>query len=574
MARSEAGWQVPTPHPHSLSPLRGEGGPRRAGVSALWRKGGSWLVVFQLAVAAVLEEAVGLFEGAVEEGGFGGFGGRSRACRWRGDFFGFGDEGGALGFEGLGAGGGEGAVEIFFAVDPSLLADGGGVERGAGPEGEVGVFAGFEGADVLVDAELFGGVEGDEFEGFDFRGVAVFHGFGGVEVEAAGEVGGVGVEGDDDAAVAHEAAVVGDGVIDLEFEGPPVGEGGAARAVTGDFVGDFVAFEDVLEAGDFDVERFHRAEERDDFVLPVGVAVNPALAEEDFAEGFEFEVAADGRAAVFFLAVEGFEILARGGETVVHEGGDAHAGLREARGVFGSPVGLLHVFAEGEFYAGGGFGEFHLLGRGTEAEFDDGVLAADGIGGAVEEVGCGDAAGELLVNVFGLGVDDVGDADHGGGGERAFVDVAEDHAVAVGVDDAGGDVEVAAVEFEEVFAGGIAGLEDGVGAEADDAAVDGEEVGVLDFAGGAAGPEGGVFDEDGARGGEGAAVGLRGFGDAFFVEVAEFLGWGGFGFVGLLSSSGGSVGFCGAGFGSVGLGRFGGGDGNRGGGGGVGFASG
>ena len=106
---------------------------------------------------------MGLFEGAVEEGGFGGFGGGRSAAGWRRDFFGFGDEGGALGFEGLGAGGGEGTVEIFFAVDPRLLADGGGVEGRAGPEDEVGVFAGFERADVLVDAELFRRVEGDEF---------------------------------------------------------------------------------------------------------------------------------------------------------------------------------------------------------------------------------------------------------------------------------------------------------------------------------------------------------------------------------------------------------------------------
>ena len=143
--------------------------------------------------------------------------------------------------------------------------------------------------------------------------------------------------------------------------------------------------------------------------------------------------------------------------------------------------------------------------------------------------------------------------------------------MAVGVDDAGADVEAAAVEFEEVLAGRVAGLADGVGAEADDAAVDGEEVGVFEFSRGAAGPEGGVFDEDGARGGEGAAVGFGGFGDAFFLEVAEFLGGRGFGLVGFEWTGGGGVGFGGIVFGRVGFGLFGGRDGDRGGGGGVGF---
>ena len=36
-----------------------------------------------------------------------------------------------------------------------------------------------------------------------------------------------------------------------------------------DFIGDFVAFEDVLERADFHVEGFHQAQKGEDFVLPI-----------------------------------------------------------------------------------------------------------------------------------------------------------------------------------------------------------------------------------------------------------------------------------------------------------------
>ena len=58
-----------------------------------------------------------------------------------------------------------------------------------------------------------------------------------------------------------------------------------------DFVGDFVTFQHVLEAADLDAEAFHQADEHEDFVLAIAVAMNPAPALEDFADGFEFEVA-------------------------------------------------------------------------------------------------------------------------------------------------------------------------------------------------------------------------------------------------------------------------------------------
>ena len=101
----------------------------------------------------------------------------------------------------------------------------------------------------LVDAELLRGIDRDELQRLVLRRAAVFHGLGRFEVQPARVVGRIGVEGNEHAAFAHDAAGVRDRVIDLELVGPPIGEGGSARAVLRDFVGDLVAFEDVLQRG-------------------------------------------------------------------------------------------------------------------------------------------------------------------------------------------------------------------------------------------------------------------------------------------------------------------------------------
>ena len=55
------------------------------------------------------------------------------------------------------------------------------------------------------------------------------------------------------------------------------------------------------------------------------------------------------------------------------------------------------------------------------------------------------------MNLRRLGVDHVADGNHGRGGQGAFVDRAENHAVAVGVDEAGGDVLALGVDHVGVF---------------------------------------------------------------------------------------------------------------------------
>ncbi len=70
----------------------------------------------------------------------------------------------------------------------------------AGPDDEVGVFAGLEGAYAVDDAELDGGVGGDESECFllghgDAGELGVFECFAGFDMHSAGDIVGVGVVG-------------------------------------------------------------------------------------------------------------------------------------------------------------------------------------------------------------------------------------------------------------------------------------------------------------------------------------------------------------------------------------------
>ncbi len=68
------------------------------------------------------------------------------------------------------------------------------------------------------------------------------------------------------------------------------------------------------------------------------------------------------------------------------------------------------------------------------------VLTANGIGRAVQQIRRGESSGELAINVARLGVHHITDAYHRGGRQRAFVDAAENHTVAVAINEAGRDV--------------------------------------------------------------------------------------------------------------------------------------
>ncbi len=170
----------------------------------------------------------------------------------------------------------------------------------AGPDDEVGVFAGLERADAVVDAELDGGVHGDEVEcvlfgHVDAAELGVFECFAGFDMHSAGDIVGVGVVGSEQADFVVDWACEWDGVGDFDFVGPPVGEERSADGVLFDDLGDLVGFEAVLEGADFEIELLGDSAEHEDFVLAVGVGVDEAFASEDLGEGFEFEIAGEWR---------------------------------------------------------------------------------------------------------------------------------------------------------------------------------------------------------------------------------------------------------------------------------------
>ena len=210
----------------------------------------------------------------------------------------------------------------------------------------------------------------------------------------------------------HQAAGVRDGVDDLVLVRPPVGETGTTSAVGGDFVSHLVAFEDVLQRADPDTEFLHRAHEGEYFILPIRVAVNPALALDDLPERLQLKVASRWRTAFFSEATPLAIVLPRGGESVFVKHRNAHPGLWEPGVFVVAPVGLLHIFAKRELDARRGCLKLERLWSLANPQLDDRILAADRVGRAVQQVGHGQSACKLAMDFRRLGVDDVTDRDH------------------------------------------------------------------------------------------------------------------------------------------------------------------
>ena len=228
-----------------------------------------------------------------------------------------------------------------------------------------------------------------------------------------------------------------------------------------DFLGNFVAFEHVLQGADLEAVVVGDAHQHEDLVGAVAVRVDVAAAFENFLEGLHLEVFA-GRDAGFFrvvsvpLGLVDFGIIEGLADDIFH----AHAGGGIAAllglsidGHAGGVAGALGIFAEGELDAGGGAFEDQALGVLAPTHFDGQGFAADGVGGAVENVGGGDAAGEGAVDGDVLGIEDVADIHHGGDADAAFVDTAIDGDVGVAIDDAGDDVLIGGVD--DLGAGGL-----------------------------------------------------------------------------------------------------------------------
>ena len=126
---------------------------------------------------------------------------------------------------------------------------------------------------------------------------------GGFGVEAARVLGAVGIDRHQHAALVHQRGVVGNGVFGFHLVGPPVGERRAAGAVLRHFVGDLVAFENVLERRDLEAHLFGQPHQHQRFVGAIGMRVDQPLAFEDFHQRLELQIAARHRDVLTGLAL-------------------------------------------------------------------------------------------------------------------------------------------------------------------------------------------------------------------------------------------------------------------------------
>src|SRR5436190_24055135 len=132
----------------------------------------------------------------------------------------------------------------------------------------------------------------------------------------------------------------------------------------------------------------------------------------------------------------------------------------------------------------------------------------------MQKVRAGQAPGKLAIDVGGLGIHDIGNAHHGGGGDCAFVHRAENHAVVVRIEETGGDVFAFGVDDS---ASGGKVLADGFDAPAGD-----QNVSVLEDALRSAGPDGGALYQHGIGSRQWAATVERSARKAFAADEARF----------------------------------------------------
>ncbi len=193
------------------------------------------------------------------------------------------------------------AIKVHSAVDPCLFATTEVRKWWSVPDNKVGVFANFQRADVLIDSQLFGGIQRHELQRFHRRNSSVFHGLGGFLIQVSGQFRVIGIEGHHDARSMHDCAGIGNGVVHFKFVSPPVSERGTHRAVLRHRVGDFVAFQYVLERADGNLVIVQNPNQREYFVLPVAVTMNPAITSDNFTQRVEFQISPGWQSLTAFL---------------------------------------------------------------------------------------------------------------------------------------------------------------------------------------------------------------------------------------------------------------------------------
>lgn len=351
-------------------------------------------------------------------------------------------------------------VEDLLAFDERLLDDGVDAEGVAVEDNEVGVFAGFERADAVVEFEDLGVVECEGFERTLAGHAAADSEGGGPQKETrVGDVI-VGMEANEHAGFfEHGSRAPGD-VPGFEFAtGAVEHDEGTGDTGRGDFIGDLPAIAHVLQHN-VKAEFTFESKDGENVVVAMGVVLNGAAAGEDFPEGLETEVTG----GQFFWIISGgddlFLVFLRGDEGFAHESGGLGAAARE--------LGILGLFervgAVGHFDSAGHAavrkGDQHAFDRVGITEFGVDGLAGDEVTRARHEVGGGDAAGLSSLDGGVAGVDAVESTQprlNGFGVVRVESGPAAD--VGMGIDEAGhdcfaGHVDLGRVDWDRNICGG------------------------------------------------------------------------------------------------------------------------
>ena len=181
------------------------------------------------------------------------------------------------------------------------------------------------------------------------------------------------------------------------------------------------------------------------------------LAAENVGQGFQLQVAL-GLLGVFvsgfYFGVVGIplaHVVLRIGQCLALDREIAHAGgghlILPAVDAFG-------IFSAGEFYGARRAGKQHGVAAGAVFVLDHNGLAADHVGGAVQQHGRGDAAGQGAVDGFVLVVEGVDHHHLRSDGAGGLVHVVVERDVRVRVDDPRSEIFSAGVDYFGVGRGG------------------------------------------------------------------------------------------------------------------------
>ena len=250
--------------------------------------------------------------------------------------------------------------------------------------------------------------------------------------------------------------------------------------------------------------------------------MNEAFTLNDFTERFQFQIRPH-RHASRLTGLFGSEILSRGSKAIYEKRFNPHARLREAGLFVVTPIGLFHVFAKGKLDSCRSILDEQVIGQGTMAQFNDGILAADGVGRAVQKIGRGQSAGELPVDIFRFGINHVGNSHHRTGGEGAFIHATDDHAVAVTIDQPRRHVPAFRVNNDPVK-GNSGNSPATLSPNTDNFAIGNDDRAILNYTGFSAGPNGGVGNDNIFMRPENTAIITGHFSRARLVFRRSFLG--------------------------------------------------